>query len=104
MNCTKDGANYPQGTYEAATWGITSGTTLGVGDKGFDRSGVMSTAVTLAGKAVLAENNPVSVSPLSYTFGPMAPGGLSSTLSITVTNSSGSAVGLAYTPPVTTPV
>ncbi len=54
VNCTKDGANYPQGTYEAATWGITSGTTLGVGDKGFDRSGVMSTAVTLAGKAVLA--------------------------------------------------
>ncbi len=102
-NCTKDGANYPQGTYEAATWGITSGALLGVGDQGFDRSGVMSASMTLAGKAVLASSNPVSVSPLSYTFGPTAPGGLSSTLTITVTNSSAAAVGLAYTPPVTTP-
>ncbi len=103
VNCTTDGSGYPQGTYEAATWQVTSGALLGIGDTAFDRSGAVTFPATLAGKAVLPPSSPITVSPLSYTFGPLAPGALSSTLTITVTNSSGASVGLSYTPPVTTP-
>ncbi len=102
-NCTKDSSNYPQGTYEAGSWQITSGATLGIGDTGFDRSGPVTFPATLAGKAVLATATPITVSPLTYTFGPLAPNELSNTLTITVTNSSAGSVGLSYTPPVTTP-
>ncbi len=102
-NCTKDSSNYPQGTYESGTWQITSGATLGIGDTGFDRSGPVAFPATLAGKAVLSTTSPISVTPLTYTFGPLAPGELSNTLTITVTNPGSASVGLSYTPPVTTP-
>jgi hypothetical protein len=102
-NCTKDSSNYPQGTYESGTWQITSGAPLGIGDTGFDRSGPVAFPATLAGKAVLSTASPINVTPLTYTFGPLAPGELSNTLTITVTNPGAASVGLSYTPPVTTP-
>jgi subtilase family serine protease len=106
VNCTEDSSHYPQGTYEAGTWSVTSGATLGVGLKGFAapvRSGSVTFPATLSGKAVLPQNTPVSVSPLGYSFGPLAPGELSNTLTVTVTNTSSSSVALSYEPPVTTP-
>lgn len=102
-NCTTNGLGDPQGTYEAATWQVTSGALLGIGDTGFDRSGAVTFPATLAGKAVLPATSPLSVTPLNYTFGPLAPGGLSNTLTISVTNTSASSVSLSYTPPATTP-
>jgi subtilase family serine protease len=104
-NCTTDPGPpaYPQGTYESGTWQITSGATLGIGDTGFDRSGPVVFPAILAGKAVLSTTSPISVTPLTYTFGPLAPSELSNTLTITVTNPGAASVGLSYTPPVTTP-
>jgi hypothetical protein len=103
VNCGTDGSGYPEGTYETAAWQITTGVLLGIGDTGFDRSGPVAFPATLAGKAVLGQTSPITVTPLSHTFGPLAPNALSSTLTIVVTNSSASSVGLSYTPPVTTP-
>jgi hypothetical protein len=115
-NCGNDGAGYAEGTYEAGTWAVTTSSpdggttppaTLGVGIQGFPgaapRSGPVTFPATLIGKALLPPNSPISVTPLSYTFGPLAPNELSNTLTVTVTNTSAASVGLTYTPPAQTP-
>ena len=101
VNCTADGSGYPQGTYEAGTWQLTSSAILGVGDTGFDRSGPVAFPAALSGKAVLPTGSLISVTPLNYTFGPLAPNELSNTLTIAVTNTSSTPVGLTYTAPTT---
>ncbi len=100
-SCTSDSSGYLEGNYEAATWKITSGATLGIGDKGFDRSGAAVFPATLSGKAVLPATNPLSVTPLSYTFGPLAPNELSKTLTIAVTNTSAASLPLTESTEVT---
>jgi hypothetical protein len=94
-----DGNSTTAGLYESGNWQVTvpAGVITGIGDKAFDRSGATSFPATLAGYAVLL--NPLSVTPLSLTFGPQASGSLSATQNVTVSNTGGSAVALAYTLP-----
>ncbi len=97
-----DGNSTTVGRYEAGSWSVTAtGTILGVGIKGFaspPRAGVATFPAVLAGKALLPVGS-LSVTPLSYTFGPLAPGAQSKTLQISVTNPNTTAVGVLYTLP-----
>jgi hypothetical protein len=97
-----DGNSTTVGRYEAGSWTVvSSGTILGVGLKGFaspPRAGVATFPAVLAGKALLPPGS-LSVTPLSYTFGPLAPGAQSGTLTISVTNPNATAVGVTYTLP-----
>jgi hypothetical protein len=98
--CTFDGANYPQGTYETASWTYTlpSGVIAGLGNLGFTTSGVVATSGTLAGKALLEPLN-LTVSPTTAAFGSVAQNTTSQTITVVVTNSNSSAVAYTYTAP-----
>jgi hypothetical protein len=97
-----DGDSTTVGRYEAGSWSVSApGTILGVGIKGFaspPRAGVATFPAVLAGKALLPVGS-LSVTPLSYTFGPLAPGAQSKTLQISVSNPNTTAVGVLYTLP-----
>lgn len=97
-----DGNSTTVGRYEAGSWtGVSAGTILGVGLKGFaapPRAGVAAFPAVLAGKALLPAGS-LSVTPLNFTFGPLAPGAQSKTLQIGVSNPNTTAVGVTYTLP-----
>jgi hypothetical protein len=105
-NCPHDTYSFYEGIYEAATWSVTSSATLGLGLKGFAapvRSGAVTFPAVLAGKALLPQSGSVSVTPLNYTFGPLAPNELSNTLTLVVNNTGGASVALTFSSPITTP-
>ncbi len=113
------------GDYEQATWSIagtytdpntqsldTAATGIGAcsaiaqggactGGLGTSRAGLTGFPGIVAGKALLSDSSLISVSPASLTFGPQAPGAVSPTQVITVTNEGGTPVqlSLSSTPP-----
>jgi hypothetical protein len=107
-NCTKDSSGYPQGTFEEATWSVgstTNGVITGIGTYttgtgvSSSRSGATAFPADLVGKALLTTTSSVSATPLSLTFGPQAPGAVSATQDVTVTNNGTASAQLSYTLP-----
>jgi hypothetical protein len=77
---------------------VPNGVLQGIGDPGFDRSGAVTLPGTLAGKAILAVPT-LTVTPTTYTFPSQAPGVTSSTLTVVVSNTNGTALPFTYTAP-----
>ena len=102
-DCTYDSLNYPQGSYESATWSYTlpAGVLGGLGNQGFTVSGVAAASGTLAGKALLTPVTPLwlSVSPATVNFGAVVQGATSQTLTVIAQNTNNSSVPFTYTAP-----
>jgi hypothetical protein len=103
--CTYDSAPspgpYQQGTFESGTWSasLPTGVLAGLGNSGFTRSGAVTPSGIVEGKAILATGNALTVTPDSLTFGPQAPGGVSGTQNVTLSNSGAASLGITYTLP-----
>jgi subtilase family serine protease len=101
--CTLNSNGCTQGTFESATWAISAPSQItGVGEiesGAATGSGATSFPSQLGGKALLAAGNSLSVTPTSLTFGPQAPGAVSVTKNVTVTNNGASSIGVTYTLP-----
>jgi hypothetical protein len=94
-----DGNSTTVGEYEQALWTVfptATGVITGIGDHTFTRSGATSFPAVLAGKALVPTVNPISVSTVRMTFGPMAPGQQSGTQNVVLTNAGTASIGLGY--------
>jgi arabinogalactan endo-1,4-beta-galactosidase len=101
--CLLNSNGCSQGTFESASWQVSgAGQPTGIGE--IESRAVVGSGATvfpsqLGGKALLAAGNSLSVTPSSLSFGPQAPGAVSGTQNVTVTNNGAASVSVSYALP-----